>query len=87
MLRRFPCLNSLPLQALKAQGDVRRTIHAGVAKACRVLTSFCPYLTSSKELVRRNQNLIALSEGNDLLSRLREYSISKSNLILTETGL
>ncbi|KAF8643360.1 hypothetical protein AX16_009088 [Volvariella volvacea WC 439] len=53
-LRRFPFLNSLPLQALKAQGDVRKTIHSGVAK----------------ELLRRDTDGIISSGGNDLLTRL-----------------
>lgn len=54
LLRRFPILNSLPLKALKAQGDVRRTIHSGVAR----------------ELLRRESGVAASGDGSDLLSRL-----------------
>jgi len=39
-LRRFYLFNYLPLKALKAQGDVRLTIHKGVAE----------------ELIRREKN-------------------------------
>ncbi|KAH0830184.1 cytochrome P450 [Lanmaoa asiatica] len=54
MLRRFPLLNHLPLKALRLQGDVRNTIHQGIAK----------------ELLRRNQVADQGIKGNDLLSRL-----------------
>ncbi|KAI6008443.1 cytochrome P450 [Pisolithus marmoratus] len=55
MLRRFPTLNSLrPLKALRVQGDVRETIHEGVAK----------------ELLRRNANTDLGVEDSDLLTRL-----------------
>lgn len=54
ILRRFPLLNNLPLKALRAQGDVRYTIHRGVAK----------------ELLRRKPAEDEDVTGNDLLSRL-----------------
>ncbi|KAI6141030.1 cytochrome P450 [Pisolithus tinctorius] len=54
MLRRFPIFNSLPLKALRVQGDVRKTIHEGVAR----------------ELLRRNANTDLRIRGNDLLARL-----------------
>ncbi|KZP26339.1 cytochrome P450 [Athelia psychrophila] len=55
LIRRFGFINKLPLKALRAQGNVRLMIHAGVAK----------------EMVLRNQNLTSGSAaGNDLLSRL-----------------
>lgn len=54
MLRRFPIFNHLPVKALRVQGDVRKTIHQGVAK----------------ELLRRNNTVDAGVKGNDLLTRL-----------------
>lgn len=54
LLRRFPIINRLPLKALRAQEDVRRTIHQGVAK----------------ELLRRDKDMEDSFYGNDLLSRL-----------------
>ncbi|KIN97997.1 hypothetical protein M404DRAFT_1005687 [Pisolithus tinctorius Marx 270] len=54
MLRRFPIFNSLPLKALRVQGDVRKTIHEGVAK----------------ELLRRNASTDLRIRDNDLLARL-----------------
>ncbi|KAH7921939.1 cytochrome P450 [Leucogyrophana mollusca] len=54
LLRRFPTLNSVAIRMLIAQGDVRRTIHDGVAK----------------EMLRRSETLGGAQDGNDLLSRL-----------------
>ncbi|KIK83375.1 hypothetical protein PAXRUDRAFT_832071 [Paxillus rubicundulus Ve08.2h10] len=54
MLRRFPIFNRLPLKALRVQGDVRKTIHDGVAK----------------ELLRRHANADSGVKENDLLTRL-----------------
>ncbi|KAG1842159.1 cytochrome P450 [Suillus subalutaceus] len=55
ILRRFPFLNHLPLEALLAQGNVRHTIREGIAK----------------ELIRRSQNLaVDDTDSNNLLSRL-----------------
>ncbi|OJA16742.1 hypothetical protein AZE42_09317 [Rhizopogon vesiculosus] len=55
VLRRFPFLNHLPLEALMAQGNVRSTIREGIAQ----------------ELIRRSQRLPGEStDDNSLLSRL-----------------
>ncbi|KAH7904546.1 cytochrome P450 [Hygrophoropsis aurantiaca] len=54
LLRRFPILNFFAIKVLAAQGDVRQTIHNGVAK----------------ELLRRSNILDGRRDGNDLLTRL-----------------
>ncbi|OCB85142.1 cytochrome P450 [Sanghuangporus baumii] len=57
LLRRFPILNDLPIQAIQAQGTAKRTIQAGVAK----------------EMIARNKSFVnpgEKREHRDLLSLL-----------------
>ncbi|KAJ7146038.1 cytochrome P450 [Mycena epipterygia] len=56
LIRRFPFLNHLPLAVIESQGNVRKTIQAGIAQ----------------ELMRRNEALISPDDNTpgDLLSEL-----------------
>ncbi|KAI0746369.1 cytochrome P450 [Daedaleopsis nitida] len=54
LLRRFPVLNDLPIEAIQSQGLAKLAIQSGVAH----------------ELVRRNQGVVDEKNGKDLLSRL-----------------
>ncbi|KAF8885238.1 cytochrome P450 [Gymnopilus junonius] len=72
LLRRVPILNQLPLAVIQSQGNVRKTIHAGVAQ----------------ELLNRNRALLEVSDAqlpDDLLFELlmaqRDGRISRDELL------
>lgn len=65
LLRRFHFINYLPLKVLRSQGEVRRTIHDGIAQ----------------ELIRRDKDIEGSLLGNDLLSRLCKRFLSPSYIL------